>query len=123
MDVAEKLGMGAQHYTIPDFRMTVSNLVAGSAQGYAVQETDVVSDDGCFADDNVGGMVHEKSVTDFCSRMEIHAEFAADDVLEHFRRKAPVFFPEYMGYTVGLQSLEALKKQQRLQVAGASGVA
>ena len=93
MDVPEKLRMGAQHHAVSYFRMTVSDLVAGSAKGHSVQETDVVAHYGRFTDDDIGGMVHENPVADFGGRMEIHAELAADDVLEHLGRETPILFP------------------------------
>ena len=87
-----------------------------------MQETHVVAHYGGFADDYVGGVVYEKPVADFGGRVEIHAELAADDVLEHLGREPPVFFPEHMGYAVGLQTLKALEKQQGLQIPCAGGV-
>ena len=80
-------------------------------------------DYGGFADDDIGGVINKNSVANLCRRVEIHAELAADDVLEHLGRELTVFFPEHMCYAVGLQALKTLEKQKRFQISGAGGVA
>ena len=123
VDVPQKLGVRAEHDAVADFRVTVADFVASTAERDAVQKADVVPDDGGFADDDVCRMVDQEPVTDLCRGVEIHAELAADDVLEHLGRKLPVFFPEHMSYAVGLQTLKTLEKQKRFQISGAGRVA
>ena len=109
VDVAEQLGMCTEHHAVSDFRVTVADFVTGTAQGHAVQKAHVVPDGCGFADDDVCCVVNQKSVADFSCRVDVHAEFAADDVLEHLGREMPVFFPQHVGNAVGLQSLEPLE--------------
>ena len=57
-----------------------------------MQKAHVVSDGGGFADDDICGVVHQKSVADFCCRMNVHAELAADNALEHLGGEVAAFF-------------------------------
>ena len=123
VDVPQKLGMCAEHDAVADFRVTVADFVAGTAERNAVQKADVVPDDGGLADDDVCRMVNQEPVTDLCRGVEIHAKLAADDVLEHLGRETPVFEPERVRGSVGLEALETLEQQERFEVAGARGVA
>ena len=123
LDVPQELCVCAEHDTVADFRVTVADFVACTAQRDAVQEAYVVPNDCGLADDDVRGMVNQEPVPDLGGRVEVHAELAADDVLEHLGRETPVFEPERMRGSVGLQSLETLEQQERLEVAGARGVA
>jgi hypothetical protein len=121
VDVPQKLGVRAEHDAVADFRVTVADFVAGTAERNPVQKADVVPDDGGFADDDVCRMVNQEPVTDLCRGVKIHAKLAADDVLEHLGRETPVFEPERMRDSVGLEPLETLEQQERLEVAGARG--
>ena len=123
VDVSQKLGVCAEHDAVADFRVTVADFVTGTAERNPVQKADIVPDDGGFADDDVCRMVNQEPVTDLCRGVKIHAKLAADDVLEHLGRETPVFEPERVRGSVGLQSLETLEQQERLEVAGARGVA
>ena len=54
-----------------DFSFVVENRCP--AQRYAVIHGDVVSDFGCFSDDNAGSVVYEKAFADFGSGMDFNA--------------------------------------------------
>ena len=123
VDVAKQLGMCTEHHAVTDFRVTVADFVAGSAQGHAVQKAHVVADGCGFADDDVGRVVNQKPVADFSGWMDVHAELAADDALEHLGGEVAAFFVKNVGHAVGLQPLEPFEEQQRLKRARASGVA
>jgi hypothetical protein len=113
VNVAEQLGVGTEHHSVSDFRMTVADFVTGTAEGHAVQETDVVADYGGFTDDNVCGVVNQETMTDFGGRMNVHAELAADDALEHLGRERTTFKPQGVSGAVSLQALETLEEQKR----------
>ena len=123
VDVAEQLGMCAEHHAVSDFRVTVADFIAGSAQGHAVQKAHVVADGCGFADDDVGCVVNQKPVADFSCRVDVHAELAADDALEHLGGEVAAFFVKNVGHAVGLQPLEPFEEQQRLKRARASCIA
>ena len=115
--------MGAKHHAVTDFRVTVTDFVTGTAEGHAVQETDVVADDSGFTDDDVCGVVNQKPVTDFGGRMNVHAELAANDALEHLGGEGTTFLPKGVGGAISLQTLETLEEQKRFQETCTSRVA
>jgi hypothetical protein len=111
VDISEQLSVRTEHHAIPDFRVTVADFVTGTAQGHAMQKAHVVPDGRGFTDDDICGVVHQKSVANLCCRVDVHTELAADDALEHFGGEVAAFFIKDMGYAVGLQSLETLEEQ------------
>ena len=88
-----------------------------------MQEAHVVSNDGGFTDNNVCGVVNQETVTNFCCRMNVHAELAADNALKHLCRERAAFKPQGVGCTVCLQPLKTLKEQQRFQKTRACRIA
>ena len=111
VDISEQLGMGTEHHAVSDFRVTVADFVTGTTQGHAMQKAHVVADGCGFADDDICGVVHQKSVANLCCRVDVHAELAADDALEHLGGEVAAFFIKNVGYAVGLQTLESLEEQ------------
>ncbi len=112
VDIAKQLRVGAEHNAVTDFRVTVANFIACTAQGHSMQEAHVVPDGCSFTNHDVCGMVDQKPVADLCCRVDVHAEFAADDILEHLCREMPVLFPQNVGYAVSLQSLKSLEQKE-----------
>ena len=115
--------MGAKHHTVSDFRMTVADFVTGTTKSHTMQKAHVVSNDGGFTDNNVCGVVNQKSVTNFCCRMDVHAELAADNALKHLCRERAAFKPQGVGCAICLQPLETLKEQKRFQKTRACRIA
>ena len=51
--------------------MTLADILARTAEGYALIERHVVADDGRFADDHTVAMVDEEPFSDACAGMNL----------------------------------------------------
>src|SRR5271156_2733743 len=80
LDIAENFGARPDQYAMADLGMAVLILLAGAAEGDAVQDRDVILDDGGLAADEAGGVVEEDAAADSGRRIDIG--------LEHRRRTA-----------------------------------
>ena len=65
LDIAENLRARPDHHAVADLGMAVLVLLAGAAERHAVQDRDVVLDDGGLADNEAGGVVEEDAAADF----------------------------------------------------------
>ena len=62
--------------------MAVAALLAGAAQGHAVQHRDAVLDDGGLADHHAGAVVDEDALADHRAGMDVEAEQRAGAALQ-----------------------------------------
>ncbi len=67
LDVAEDFRAGADQHAVADLRMAVAAGLAGAAERHAVQDRDVVFDDGRLADHQTGRMVDEDALADLAA--------------------------------------------------------
>ena len=68
LDIAENLRARPDHHAVADLGMAVLVLLAGAAERHAVQDRDVVFDDGGLAADKTGGVVEEDAAADLRAR-------------------------------------------------------
>ena len=68
LDIAENFRARADHHAVADLRMAVPVFLAGAAERHAMQDRDVVFDDGGLADDESGGVIEENAAADFARR-------------------------------------------------------
>ena len=62
LDVAENLCAGPDQHATPDFRMPVARLFARASQSDALENRNVVFDDGRLANDQPGRMVEKDAL-------------------------------------------------------------
>ena len=115
LDVAQDLGAGADHHAAADLGVAVAALLAGTAQGHGVEDRHVVLDHRGRADHEAGGVVEEDAPADPRGRMDVALEHLRDPALEVEGEVAPAAVPDMVGEAVGLQRVEALEVQDRLQ--------
>ncbi len=68
--------------------MAVGALLAGTAECDAVQDRDVVADDGGLANDEAGGVVEEDALADTGGRIDVGLEDAGGAALQIERKIA-----------------------------------
>src|SRR5690606_17846569 len=82
LDIAKDLGAGADQHAVADLRMPVGALLAGTAECHAVQDRDIVADDGSLADDEPRRMIEEDAFADPGRRVDIRLENAGGPALQ-----------------------------------------
>ena len=103
--------------------MAVAVFLAGTAQGHALQQGDVVADDGGFADHHAGAVVQHHALADARGRVDVGAGDFGDAVLQEQRQGFTLFAPQPVGDALALDGVEALEIQQRGGVVVASRIA
>ena len=82
LDIAEDLGARADQHATGDLRMAIGALLACAAERDAVQDRDVIADDGGFADDEARRVIEEDAAADACGRVDIGLEDAGGAALQ-----------------------------------------
>ena len=103
--------------------MSVARFVARPAEGYLVENRNVVLDDARFARHKRRCVVEHYSAAEARRRMDVHAENFARNALQIVRQSLAVGVPEPVRNAVGCYGLEALEIKQRIQKRRARGVA
>lgn len=94
--------------------MAVAALLAGAAERDVLQHRDIVLDHRGLADHEAGGMVEEDALADAGGRVDVGLEDFGGTALQIEREIAPALVPEPMRQAVGLQGMEALEIEHRL---------
>lgn len=71
-NVAQYLGSGTDDHIIADGRMTLAFLFAGSAEGHALIQCDIVTNFSCLPYNYTGSVVNEKAIAYCGSRMNLN---------------------------------------------------
>ena len=116
-DIAENFGAGADHHAVADLRMAVAALLAGAAERHVVQHRDVVLDDRGFADHEAGRVIEENAAADLRRRMDVALEHRRRAALQVEREIAAALAPQPMRQPMGLDGVEALVVEHRLDQA------
>ncbi len=106
-----------------DLRMAVATFLAGAAESNAMQDRDVIADDGRFADHQAGRVIEEDALADARSRVDIRLENAGGTALQIEREITAAAIEKPMRETMGLQRLEALEIENGLHETQASRIA
>ena len=114
LDIAEYLRAGGDHHASPHLGMAIAALLAGAAQRHALQNRDVVVDDRRRADDEFGRMIEEYAAAEAGRRMNIGLEGVGGAALQIEREIRLAVAPQPMRQPMGLEGVEALEEQQRL---------
>src|SRR5271168_3808787 len=69
-DVAKHLRSSANHDVVADGRMTFAGFLARAAEGHALIERYVISDDSGFADDDTHSVIDEEAAPDLRAGMD-----------------------------------------------------
>ena len=117
LDVAQHLGAGAQQHAAPHLGMAVAALLAGAAQGHAMQHGDAVLDDGGLADHHAGAVVDEDALADPRAGMDVEPEQRARPALQEVGERLAALQPQPVRHARGLQRMIALEPQQRIEMA------
>ena len=108
-DVAQHGGVCANHHAVADFRMAVAAFFARTAEGDAVQQRNVVAEDGGFADDDACAVVKHDAAPENGGGMDVYAEHFAGAVLQEIGKRAAVVFPQPVVDAVRLDGVETFE--------------
>ena len=123
LDIAEDLGAGADHHAMADFRMAVLVLLAGAAERDVMQDRDVVVDHRGLAHHQTGGVVEEDAAADFGRRIDVALERRRGTALQIEREILAALAVEPMRQPMGLDGVEALVVEHRLDEAAGRRIA
>src|SRR6185437_1313819 len=123
LDIAEDLGPCPHHNSAPDLGMAIAPLVAGAAEGNAVQHRAIVADHGSLADDDARGVVEHDALADHRRGVDVDLQEARGQALQIKREVLTSRLPKSMRNAVGLERMEALVIEQGLDQAAACRIA
>ncbi|SKO08770.1 Uncharacterised protein [Mycobacteroides abscessus subsp. massiliense] len=103
--------------------MAVAAFFARTAQRYAVEDGNIVTQDGCFAGHKTGGMVEHQTMTETGGRVDIDTEYFRHAVLQEIRQRFTAVLIEPVVDAVCLYGVEAFEIQQRQRIFITSRVA
>src|SRR4029077_19870623 len=96
-----------------DLGMPVTSLLAGAAEGHALQNRNVILDHRRLADHKAGGVIEEHALANARGGVDVAPEHSRREALQAQGEIAPARLQEPMGEPIGLQRLEAFEKDQR----------
>ena len=102
LDVAEHLGTCADQHAMANLRVAILILFAGAAERHAMQNRDVVLDDGGLAADEAGGVIEEDATADPGRRIDVGLEDRRGAALQIEREILAVLAMQPMRQTMGL---------------------
>src|ERR1700691_2891729 len=97
-----------------DLGMPVAGLLAGAAEGHALQNRNVVLDHRRLADHEAGCVIEKYTLADARGGVDVDPEHSRREALQAQGEIAPARLQEPMRQSVGLQRLEAFEIEQRL---------
>src|ERR1700756_1881546 len=109
LDIAEDLCARADHHAMTNLRMTVLVLLARAAKRHAMENGDIVLDDGGLAADKACGVIEEDAATDPCGRIDVGLEHCGRAALQVVGKILAAFLVEPMRKTMGLQRMKTLE--------------
>src|SRR5256885_4481823 len=118
LDMAENFGARPDHHAVANLGMAVLILLAGAAEGNAVQDRDVVLDHGRLAADKTGGVVEEDAAADAGGRVDVGLEHRRRATLQVIGKILAAFQIEPVRETMGLQCMKAFEIEKRVDEAG-----
>src|SRR5690554_69437 len=74
LDVAKDLRPGADHHATADLRVAVAAFLAGTAQGHALENRNVVAHHGGLANDDTGAVVQHDAAADPAGRVDVYRQ-------------------------------------------------
>src|ERR1700692_1545440 len=123
LDVAENFRARPDQDAAADLGMAVLVLLAGAAERDAVQDRDVVLDQGGLADHEAGGMIQEDAEADPRRGVDVGLEYRRRAALQIIGEILAAFLMKPVRQTMGLQRVEALEVEQRVDEKRGSGIA
>lgn len=103
--------------------MAVLVLLAGAAERDAMQDRDVVVDDGGLAADETGGMIEEDAAADPGRRIDVGLEHRRGAALQIEGKILAALLVQPVRETMGLQRMKALEVEQGIDEARGRGIA
>ncbi len=104
----------ADQHAMADLRVAVAGFLAGAAERHPLQDRDAALHHRGFADHEGGGVVEENAFAERHRRVDVGLEHFRRAALQIKREVAPAAPPHPMRQTVGLDRMEALEIQHRL---------
>ena len=123
LDIAENFRAGADQHAAADLRMAVLVLLAGAAERHAVQDRDVVLDHRGLADDEAGGVIEEDAAADLGGGIDVGLEHRRGAALQVIGKILAALVVEPVRQAMGLDRVEALEVEQRIDEARRRGIA
>ena len=123
LDVAEHLRAGPEQGAVPDLGMAIAAVLAGGAQGHALEDGHAFLDDGGLADDDARPVVEHHAGADRHRRVDVDPEGGRGLAGQPMGNVLSSPLPQAVRDPMGLQGVESLEVQQRVQAGAAGGVA
>ena len=115
MDVAQHLGPRPDQDAIADLGVAIALILAGAAQRHRMQHRDIVAHHRGFTDHDRMGVVDHDAAAHAGGGVDVDAKDLGHAHLHEIGHVAPPLAPQPVADAIGLQRLEALEEQDRLQ--------
>jgi len=122
-DVAQDVRGVADEDVIAQGWVALPADLAGSAEGYALVDGDVVADDGGFADDDAHAVIDEEAAADLRAGVDLDAGPEADDLRTEASEQLEVPAPEPVVDAMHPHSLQAGIAEKDHEPGGGGGIA
>ena len=123
LDIAEDLRPRADQHAVADFGMAVAGLLAGAAEGDALQDRHVVLDHAVSPTTRPVAWSRNTPLPIRARGIDVDAERRRGAALQVEREIAPARLQQRMRQPVGLQRMKTLEIEQRLHHPQAGGIA
>src|ERR1019366_3515127 len=123
LDIAENFRARPDQHAVADLGMAVLVLLAGAAKRDAVQDRDVVFDHRGLTAHEPGGVIEEDTAADPGGGIDVGLEYRRRAALQIIRKILAALLIEPVRQTVGLEGMEALEVEQRIDETRRRGIA
>src|SRR5215831_14080879 len=123
LDIAKNLGARPDHDAVADLRVPVADLVAAAPERHVMQQGDVVIDHRGLADHKACGVIKKNAAADAGGGVNVALEYGRGAALQIIREILTRLGPQPMRQSMGLDRMEALEIQERLDEPAGGGVA
>jgi hypothetical protein len=115
LNIAKDRRAGTDHYTFAYLGMTISGLLARSAECDTLKYRYTVLDNRCFTDHDSCPVIDHETLTKSCSRVDVDAGDERHSVLQMKCERSATLVQQRMCQTVALNCMISLEEQKSLK--------
>src|SRR5271165_2143206 len=114
-DVAQHLRARADNDIVADCRMALAALLAGAAQGHALIQRHIITDDRSLANNHAHSVIDEEPAADLRAGMNLDASYELGELRQRARHKEPAANPQPVVKAVSPQRMQPRVEQHNLE--------